>query len=60
MSETKQNSKKRLIRRQAVEDRTGLGKSSIYALIKSGKFPPPVKLSARAVAWDDGEEVTQE
>lgn len=30
---------------------TGLSKSSAYALIASGDFPRPVKLSARRVAW---------
>ena len=30
---------------------TGLSKSTIYALIALGKFPPQRKLSIRAVGW---------
>ncbi len=40
-----------LLRRPQVESMTGLKRSSIYALMKCGQFPHPVKLSARAVAW---------
>ena len=34
-----------------VMDATGFGKSSIYAGVKAGTFPAPVRLSARAVGW---------
>lgn len=44
-------SQQRVLRRPAVEHLTGLPRSSIYAEIKKGKFPQPVKLSARAVGW---------
>ena len=30
---------------------TGLGRSTIYRLVASGAFPPPVHLGPRAVAW---------
>jgi len=30
---------------------TALSRSSIYDLIKHGKFPAPIKLSERAVGW---------
>ncbi len=30
---------------------TGLGRSTIYRLVAEQKFPPPVQLGARAVAW---------
>jgi prophage regulatory protein len=39
------------LRLPAVIEKTGLSRSSIYRLIQDGKFPPPVKLSARASAW---------
>lgn len=39
------------LRLPAVIDKTGLSRSSIYRLIAEGKFPSPVKLSARASAW---------
>jgi prophage regulatory protein len=45
----------KLLRLPLVEDRTGLGKSSIYAGVKAGTFPAPVRLSARAVAWRESE-----
>lgn len=40
-----------ILRRKQVQARTGLGRSSIYALMKSGRFPPSIKISARAVGW---------
>ncbi|TNC45938.1 AlpA family phage regulatory protein [Rubellimicrobium rubrum] len=44
---------KRLLRRQAVEDLTGLSRSSIYKQMSEGTFPHAVRISARAVAWDE-------
>ena len=41
----------KLQRLPIVEERTGFRKSSIYAGVKAGTFPAPVRLSARAVAW---------
>ncbi|MGD9947672.1 MAG: AlpA family transcriptional regulator [Desulfobulbus sp.] len=41
----------KLIRRQAVEQRTGLKRSHIYALMKQGAFPQAIPLAGRAVAW---------
>lgn len=41
----------KLLRMPAVEDRTGQKKSSMYAGVKAGTFPAPVRLSARCVAW---------
>lgn len=38
-------------RRPQVQVRTGLPKSSIYALMAKGTFPRPVKIGARAVGW---------
>ena len=45
----------KLVRLPVVEDRTGLGKSSIYAGVRAGTFPAPVRLSARAVAWRESD-----
>lgn len=45
----------KLLRLDAVEERTGLKKSSVYAGMKSHTFPAPVRLSARAVAWRESE-----
>ena len=41
----------KLQRLHVVEERTGFKKSSVYAGVKAGTFPAPVRLSARAVAW---------
>lgn len=43
----------RLIRLPDVEAATGCKKSTIYLLLKQGKFPKPIRLSARMVAWQD-------
>lgn len=40
-----------LLRLPAVMRETGLSRSSIYAAIKEGRFPRPVRIGKRAVAW---------
>ncbi len=40
-----------VLRRRQVEARTGLGRSSLYALIAGGQFPTPIRLSANTVGW---------
>ena len=40
-----------LLRITAVIQATGLGRSTIYKLIAQDKFPLPVQLTGRAVAW---------
>ena len=40
-----------LLRLPSVQTQTCLSKSEIYRRIKAGKFPEPIKLGARAVAW---------
>lgn len=49
------NRKKRLIKKEIVLDKTSLSKSSLYRLIKEGRFPSPVPLTGRAVAWLESE-----
>ena len=44
-------SKKVIIRRREVSQRTGLPKSSLYSLMNRGEFPAPVRLGPRAVGW---------
>ena len=41
----------RLLRRQEVEVKTGLARSTIYRLMRAGEFPEPLKLGPRAVRW---------
>lgn len=44
-------SQDRLIRKPEVLSRTGLGNTTLYALVKQGRFPPPLPIAGRAVAW---------
>jgi prophage regulatory protein len=39
------------LRMRAVTRWTGLGRSTIYRLVAQDKFPSPVRLANRAVAW---------
>lgn len=45
------NNLQRVIRLADLPNFVGLKRTQIDALIKSGKFPRPVKLSKRAKAW---------
>lgn len=40
-----QQARVRILRRRDVEDRVGLSRSAIYALMNSGEFPRPAKLT---------------
>jgi prophage regulatory protein len=42
---------KSVLRLPAVRARTGRSRSSIYADIKLGRFPAPIKLGPRSVGW---------
>jgi prophage regulatory protein len=44
-----------LLRLPEVRQRTGLSRSSIYALAARGEFPRPISLGRRSVAWVDAE-----
>ena len=41
----------RLLRREEVESRVGLKRSSIYREMRAGRFPLPIKVGPRAVRW---------
>lgn len=51
ISKEQQTETVRLIRRKEVQDKTGLGASSIYAMMQQGTFPKAVNISERRVAW---------
>lgn len=40
-----------LIRRAEVERKTGLARSTIYELVKDGRFPAPIELTGRTRCW---------
>ena len=44
-----------MLRRKAVEDKTGLSRSTIYAMMSDGKFPRPYRIGRRAVAWKESD-----
>ncbi|MFO1505933.1 MAG: AlpA family phage regulatory protein [Lysobacterales bacterium] len=52
MSFQEQRVAPRLLRRDAVSALTGIPRSSLYARIRAGDFPAPVRLGPRCVAWD--------
>ena len=46
---------KRILRRKEVEEKVGLGRSSIYQKVKTGGFPKPINISERAIGWVESE-----
>ncbi|MFJ7172272.1 helix-turn-helix transcriptional regulator [Citrobacter freundii] len=55
MVEIKTDKHPKLIRLSEVIRRTGFGKTWIYNLIRSGKFPKQIKIGERAVAFIESE-----
>ena len=45
------NNPAQLLRRRQVEGLVGLRRSAIYAAMAAGRFPRPIHLGPRAVAW---------
>lgn len=45
----------KMLTRQEVEERTGLARSSIYRLMRLGRFPEPCRIGDRAVRWPESE-----
>lgn len=45
----------RMLRLREVARRTGLSRSTIYAFVADGRFPPPVALGPRIVGWVESE-----
>lgn len=43
----------KLLRLKQVLENIPVSKSTIFQWVKDGKFPQPVKLSARCTAWRD-------
>jgi prophage regulatory protein len=42
---------RRILRRQQVEERTGLSRSTINRRMRAGTFPPAIPLGGRLVGW---------
>jgi prophage regulatory protein len=47
--------KENLLRLEPVMSRTGKRRSTIYAEVAAGRFPAPIKIGRRAVAWIESE-----
>lgn len=47
------SSENRILRRPEVENRTGLSRSTLYAMMSEGTFPKPIRLGKRAVGWPE-------
>ena len=45
----------RLLTRSEVETRCGIARSTIYRLMRAGRFPEPVRVGPRAVRWPEHE-----
>ena len=45
----------RLLNRAEVETKTGLGRSTIYRVMREGLFPVPIRVGPRAVRWPEHE-----
>ena len=44
-----------LLTRREVEARCGLSRSSLYRLMRLGRFPEPIRVAIRAVRWRERE-----
>jgi len=55
MTSEANQSRATFIRLKQVLSRTGMSRSTLYAYVREGRFPPPVSISARCVAWVEGE-----
>ena len=49
------NNDDRLLRREEVERRCQISRSTIYKLMRVGAFPEPLRIGPRAVRWSQHE-----
>ena len=42
---------RKILRIEEVTELVGLARSTIYAKVSEGGFPPPIRLGARSVGW---------
>lgn len=45
------NTPDRILRLDAVLDRTGLSRSTLYRKVEQGTFPAQIRIAARCVGW---------
>ena len=44
-----------ILREAEVKRRTGLSRTTRWAMVRKGSFPKPVKLTAKAIGWRETE-----
>ncbi len=44
-----------ILREPDVKRRTGLSRTTRWAMVRKGTFPKPVKLTAKAIGWRESE-----
>ncbi len=47
------NMASQILRLPQVKARTGLSRSTVYAMMRDGQFPLSVRLGARSIGWPD-------
>jgi prophage regulatory protein len=47
------NAQERLLPPAVVMDRTSLSRTTLWRLVRAGKFPAPIQVSAGRVAWSE-------
>jgi prophage regulatory protein len=52
---TSNETSRRFIRRHEVLSRTGLGKSTLYRLMRAGQFPRSFLLTPRLAVWNESQ-----
>jgi prophage regulatory protein len=55
MTSDANSSRPTFLRLRQVLSRTGLSRSTLYAYVREGRFPAPVSISERCVAWVEAE-----
>ena len=51
----KRGNKLKILKLKQVTEKAAISRSSLYAKVKQGKFPAPVKLGERASGWIEDE-----
>ena len=50
-----QQEPKKILRMPAIQEKTGLSRTTIERLVRKGDFPQPVRLAASALGWFEHE-----
>lgn len=53
MQVSSQYQPKRLIRPNAVAERLGISKTTLYRMVNTGKLPAPVRISSQCTGWPE-------